>query len=193
MKLICAVFLSMLILQGCTTAQIEAMDSAVGWGVLTDEKDSFDGSRRVRVSPAPVAKISGAPGIQWVAGFDVGAQWQSNRPSEVLIILKLENDIESIIGFGVSLDGNIKRYDRSGSTDFDLNSGSRYKGPESTAFVPMPLEDFVEMIDSESTVFRLYTVSGYVDAQFSKSRGRGGALTAHHHLSSKLLPRLPLN
>jgi len=177
-------------LVGCTTAQIEAMDNAAGMGTLTSERDAFDGAQRIRLSPANVAKPPGGSGLAWTAGFTVGAQWRENDPEVISLILQIEDDIEGIRGVGVNVRGGITNYETIGLTDIDTNSDKKWVGPVSTAYASIPIDKFIHMINSENVMLRLYTLNGYVDAEFSKLQGRGGALTARHYLQNSFLPEL---
>lgn len=175
---------------GCSTAQIQAMDEAGGVGVLTDEKDQFDGMRRIRMSPAWLSK-TGDTGFNWTAPYKIGAQWLQQAPDRVMLIVELAGEIENISGIGINVAGNVTRYEIVGRTQFDVDTGNRWIPTESIAYVDMPLNDLIDIVKANDVQMRMYLLSGeFSDADFGALKGTGGALTARYYLSNKFIPRV---
>lgn len=178
-------------LSGCTAAQIQAMDSAGGIGVLTDKRDQFDGTRRISLSPSWVSKSADAGGFSWTAPFKIGAQWNENLPDTVAVIIEMPGDIQSMSGLGINVDGSIEDYQTTGPTQFETNTGNQFIPVESSTLVLVPLDEFIDAVNAESVQMRLYMPGNqYSDADFGDLSGTGGAPTARQYLKQKFLPAI---
>lgn len=178
-------------LSGCSAAQIAALDAAGGTGVLTSEPDAFDGTHRVRLTPAWVRREGEISAFAWDAPFKVGALWQSDEPGQVVAVIELPNAIRNVQGLAVNRAGEISNYAAVGATQFNLDRNNPWISKESVAFVPMPLGDFLALVEDDDARLRTLLGAGeYADADFAALRGGAGALTARHYLAERFVPEV---
>ena len=171
------------VLVGCSTAQIEAMDRAAGLGVVATEHAGFDGEARVTMSPAFVARGGPGDGVAWTAPFELGALWRAGAPNAIDLVVHLPEALASIRSLALNVDGAVQRYEHRGRTRFGAGS--------STAYIAVPLDAFLGALEAEDVQGRVVLGGGtYVDGDLGARRGRGGALTATHHLEASFVPAL---
>lgn len=160
-------------LAGCAAQ----MDAFAGLGVINEEVSTFDNKRVVSVSPTWVAN----DGTLGVASTKIGAIWNESNPNDVLIVLKHDGSTaystdvyKSYDSLGVNIDGDIRTFKVSGSTEHtssNYNTVSRSIYTESTATVNMPLDYLRKMVTGNTVTVRFNSTHRYEDGIFSKETG----------------------
>lgn len=153
------------------------MDAFAGLGVINEEVSTFDNKRVVSVSPTWVAN----DGSLGVASTKIGAIWNESNPNDVLIVLKHDGSTaystdvyKSYDSLGVNIDGEIRTFKVSGSTEHtssNYNTVSRSIYTESTATVNMPLDYLRKMVTGNTVTVRFNSTHRYEDGIFSKETG----------------------
>lgn len=173
-----------LLLVGCSELADTASRMA-GVGVVSEEKNLFDGARVIQVTPSWLFNTD----TNSANNVKLGARWNNLRPNSVDLILLYESNTISIgrpsyVGISsldINVDGRIQSFKTTEPTETNssgYNSVSRTIYTESKGFVRVPLDVFNQMLDGKKVLLRIGTSKGYEDSNFLVERFSGGQGTA---------------
>ncbi|SBS29117.1 hypothetical protein MSP8886_01445 [Marinomonas spartinae] len=160
-------------LTGCTS-MIDTMDSFAGMGKLTVDKNSFDNTKIIYLTPDALYNPDAS--IFDPVSTRLGAVWTSKSPQFVNLTFQEDGGYVKFDEVAFKVNGKTKIYPI-GLSDLDFDN-SKLSGMKSTAYALIPMSEFKNILTAKTCQMKIEKATGYEVASCSIDRIPGGKRTA---------------